>query len=317
MMDWIFSRRSGARVSDVLEYELGKVLVLENDRLSVVCQPGKGADIVSFYNKQACCECLVRPYPIPPNQKESSVTGAEFERAMFVWPEMFPTASAYADYCGRPQPYHGEARYQRWRYQIVEDSPERVSVKLSARMQWSPFELTRTMTIARDSATLILDEPAPNLGECPLPVIWGHHPTFGAPMLSGQCRIHLPKCTLMDDDESALQIAPPASGVGRMFYATNLASGWYGVYDTRHEFGVGMRWDKDLFKILWIWQDLNAECDAPLYSDLYALAVEPVTGLPASHPRYGEFGPITIEPGKPISTRLEMFLFDHVDELGE
>lgn len=317
MMDWIFSRRSGARVSDVLECEHGQVIVMENDRLSVVVLPGKGADIVSFYNKQVRCECLTRPLAVLPSKTAHTITGPEFERSKMVWPEMFPVASAYDDYCGQPQPFHGEARYQRWRYDILEDTPERVSVRFTARMQRTPFELSRTMTLDRDGATVIFDETATNLSSQTLPVIWGHHPTFGPPMLSEACRIHLPKCTLIDEDESSLKIDRPGSGVGKMFYATDLAAGWFGLYDSRHEFGFGMRWDKELFKVIWLWQGLNAECDEPLFKDLYAIAIEPVTGVPASHERHAEFGPMMMTPGQKISTRLEAFLFDHVDELGE
>jgi len=309
-VDWIFDRRSGARVSDRLELAGGPVVVLENERLRAVCLAGKGADIVSLFNKDAACECLSQPYPtFPFRPGEAPALGREFGKYMTVWPEMFPVASAWGDYFGQAQPFHGEARLLAWRHEIIEDSPQRVSVRLSARMQLSPFRLTRTMTLDADSPVLALDERVENLANQPLPVLWGHHPTFGPPFLDETCRVQLPGGDYIDGDDSMLQLAPPGSGVHNMFYRLNLSSGRCGLFSHKRGFGVGLRFDHQLFRVIWIWQGLNQNSGAPNFDTRYACAVEPVTGLPKQHAQSDRTPPILVHPETPLTTRLDVFLY--------
>jgi len=315
-MDWIFDRRDGARVSDDLTCQAGKVLVLENDLVRVVCLPDKGADIVSFFNKSAGCQCLSAPFVmLPAGTSGTPVTGDDFDRSIFVWPEMFPVASDYGEYFGQVQPVHGEARYQSWRYDIIAAGPDQVAVKLRAEMQMTPFVLTRTMRLARDSATLVLDEEVENRGTEPLPIIWGHHPTFGQPFLEEHCRIYLPEGRLIDGDRSMLEIDPPNSGGGNMFYCVDLAGGYYGLFNHRLNFGVGMRWDHDLFRVIWLWQGYNRKSGSPWFDRVYACAIEPVTSLPKQHKHFGDLKPIIVAPKQRITTGLEVFIFNDPSDL--
>ena len=109
-MNWIFNRNDGARVSDKLTYRNWNVVVLENEHLRFVCLPGKGADIVSFFYKDAQCECLLWPMQeFPDTGFDPNAASKEFESGNCIWPEMFPVASAYGNYFGIEQPFHGFA----------------------------------------------------------------------------------------------------------------------------------------------------------------------------------------------------------------
>ncbi len=317
-MNWIFDRNDGARVSDKLCYRNWRVVVLENEYLRVVVIPGKGGDIVSFFNKESGCECLLnQPREFADSSYDPNCSTHESQAGNCVWPEMFPVASAYGDYFGKAQPFHGEAHMLPWRYDIIKDTPEEVSVRLKVNMQLTPFTLIRTMSLKSGEKSVRFDEQVINKSQEELPIIWGHHPTFGKPFLSEDCQIYVPKGKFLDGDESMLKIQPEGAGIQNMFYLLEFASGWYGIYNNNLKFGFGMKWDKDIFKVIWLWQAFNSEQGAPFFKRRYTAAIEPVSCLPqtAKEPRAPL--PIMIGGGETIETSLEAFLFDNPNELGE
>jgi len=317
-MDWIFDRLDGARVSDHLESYGGKVVVMENETLRVVCLPHKGADIVSFYYKPAGCECLASHARMMLSRTPDGVDHMKpIENAAYTWPEMFPVASNYGDYFGKDQPPHGEARLLSWRHDIIEDDPEQVAVKFQTRTKLSPFVLTRVMRIDRASPKVVFEEQVENLSDQSLPILWGHHPIFTSPFLDEHCEIILPPGKLVDGDKSMLKIKPAHTGTTNMFYLLEPAAGWYGLFNHRRQFGFGMKWDHRLFRTIWLWQAYNHDVRAPWFGRRYACALEPVTSVPKSHPKYGEFLPITVGPRGKLLTKLEAFIFDNEGDLGE
>ncbi len=315
-MNWIFDRNNGARVSDKLKYRNWNVLVLENEYISVVVIPGKGGDIVSFFNKEAGCECLLNQIrEFPESTYDPNCSTEEFQSGNCVWPEMFPVASAYGDYFGIEQPFHGEAHMLPWRYDIIKDEPEEIIVKLSVNMQLTPFTLIRTMSLKAKQRSIKFDEKVINHSDIALPIIWGHHPTFGKPFLSEDCRIYLPKGKFSDGDESMLKIQPEGSGIGNMFYLLDFEAGWYGIYNHKENFGFGMRWDKSIFRVIWLWQSFNSETCAPFFGRRYTAAIEPVSSLPQTADEPKEPKPLIIGPKQTIETSLETFLFNNVKQL--
>jgi galactose mutarotase-like enzyme len=310
-MNWLFNRVEGARISDSLSICGGKVLILENDRLRVVCLPAKGADIVAFDDKTRNCQCLM-----PPLREFNSLDLAPNPSGInCIWPEMFPVASAYGLYNGTTQPFHGEAHTLPWRYDILKDTPQEVSVRFSVRMHLTPFELVRTLTLRANEPVLHIDETVTNFSGLTLPLNWGHHPTFGEPLLSEHCQIYLPKGKFLDGDASLLKIKPRNANTSAMFYLTDFTQGWYGLYNHQKNLGFGMRWDPELFKVIWLWQSFNHHKNSPMNGREYAIAIEPVMSLPqtAAEPK----GPKLYEigPNGTLSTHLEAFLFDSPNDL--
>jgi len=315
-MNWIFDRDNGAKISDKLSYRSWKVVVLENEYIRIVTIPAKGGDIVSFFNKQANCECLLKqPREFPDATLDPNASTKEFQAGNCVWPEMFPVASAYGDYFGTHQPFHGEAHMFPWRYDIIKDEPDEVAVQLSVNTQLTPFKLIRTMRLRRNEFSVRFDEAVINLSDTPLPLIWGHHPTFGKPFLSEDCQIYLPEGRFLDGDASMLKIQPEGSGVGNMFYLLDFTDGWYGIYNHKRKFGFGMRWDAKIFRVIWLWQAFNSEKQAPFFGRRYTAAIEPVSSLPQTADAPKEPLPIVIEPHQTIETSIDVFLFDNPDKL--
>jgi hypothetical protein len=311
-MDFIFSRASGARVSDKLFYKDLRLLVLENDALRVVVTPDKGADIVSFVDKQTGVDVMLRlpaglrslksdaPLMALPNYLFSYYEGG--------WQELFPVGSSFGKYHGMEHPTHGECPLLRWDYAIIEDSHAKVSVEFRVRTVLSPFELRRRMTLDATTPEVLFEESIENLSKMDVTYMWGHHPAFGAPFLSGDCRIELPKCRLIEGDEKNLRILPEKESGKVMMYALDLERGVYGIHNDKLEFGFGMSWDHTLFSKLWIWQSLHFLEQAPYFKREYACAIEPFTSLP--HQLYGSRDPLPVlQGGQKRETTLKAFLY--------
>ena len=311
-MDFIFHRQSGARISDRLRYKDLTLVVLENDGLRIVGLPEKGADIVAFVDKKSGVDVMLR-LPAGLRSPKSEVALMDHPNTLFSyyeggWQELFPVGSGFGKYYSVDHPTHGEAPLLDWDYNIFEDSAARVCVEFKVRTVLSPFELRRRMILDASTPEVVLEESIENLSTVDLTYMWGHHPAFGAPFLSGDCHIELPKCRLFEGDEKLLQIPPSTESRRGMFYAMDLARGVYGIRNERLGFGFGMSWDKSIFSKLWIWQSMHVLDQAPYFKREYACAIEPFTSLP--HQLYGDKDPLPVlKGGQRLDTTLKAFIY--------
>ncbi len=319
-MEWVYDRFEGARITDKLSWYGVNIVVMENDIVRVVVLPSRGGDIVSFYYKPALCECMMKPKVKVPVFDFNPLKPKEFSAGVCSWVFMFPVASEWGDYFGVDQPFHGEAHLLPWDYSILKDTEEEVVVELRCRMQLSPFEVVRKISLRADEPEVRFEEQVKNLSEVSLPIMWGHHPTFGKPFLSDKCRIYLPEGKFYRGDESMLRIRKEGVGVGNMFYLVDFDDGWYGIYNEEKEFGFGMRWDCDLFRVVWIWQEYGSDDKGPYFGQRYAVAVEPVSSLPQiesiDEDMRDKYGPIEIKPKGEMSAELSAFIFTEPSQIG-
>ncbi len=311
-MEFIFHRPSGARVCDKLFYKDLRLVVLENDALRVVVAPEKGCDIVSFVDKASGVDIMLRlPMGLRSLKSERSLLPLPNTFSSFYeggWQELFPTASGFGKYYGQDQPIHGEVFLLPWDYAIIEDSASRVCVEFRVRTVLSPFELKRRMILDASSPEVRFEESIENLSGVDINYMWGHHPAFGAPFLSGDCRIELPKSRLFQGDETALKIPPETEPRSVMMYAMDLERGIYGLKNERMGLGFGMKWDHRLFSKIWIWQSMHSIEGSPYFGREYACAIEPFTSLP--HQLYGKQDPLPVIRGRQkIETSLSAFLY--------
>ncbi|MSR65273.1 MAG: aldose 1-epimerase [Verrucomicrobiae bacterium] len=311
-MDFIFHRQVGARVSDKLLFKDLTLVVVENDAIRVVVVPEKGADIVSFVDKKTGVDVMLRlptglrsfksemPLMAHPNTLFSYYEGG--------WQELFPVGSSFGKYYGADHPTHGEAPLLEWDYNILEDSTERVCVEFRVRTKLSPFELRRRMILDASSPEVVLEESIENLSTMDLSYMWGHHPAFGAPFLSGDCRIELPKSRLFKGDKKLLRLPPESEPRRGMFYALDLKRGIYGIHNDRLGFGFGMSWDHRIFSKIWIWQSMHIQDQSPYFKREYACAIEPFTSLP--HQLYGKRDRLPVlKAGQKLETSLKAFIY--------
>jgi hypothetical protein len=169
--------------------------------------------------------------------------------------------------------------------------------------------------------------------------MWGHHPAFGEPFLSGDCRIDIGAKTLLADDGydppfnplalnreyqwpnaerdgkmTDLSRVPPKSRPQALYgYFRNFESGWYGITNTKLGFGAGMTWPIDIFPCAWFWQELSASSGYPWYRASHTMAIEPFT----SYPGHGLVTMMektgmqrVLQPGETIAAELTFVFYD-------
>ena len=340
-----FSRYFGCRVSDALTYQGQPLIVLENELLSVSILPDKGAEFYNICYKPLDLNPLARRSPdLAPTPYPATVSdpdGAFLDTYSGGWQVMFPNAGGPARVMGAELGRHGEAALLPWRWQVVADRSDEVAVRLWVHTRRTPFRLERTVTLRANQARMIVDETITNTGGETWPYLWGHHPAFGAPFLSGDCVLDVPAGRFeteelppgtpsrlasggygkwpitqgIDGKQLDLRLVPPPNnGTADMLYLLDLQAGWYALTNLALGAGFGLTWDRDVFPVLWVWQEFGGGAGSPWFSNTYTMGVEPCSGyslimngglaeaIKAGYQR-------RLEAGESLSTRLQAVLY--------
>jgi hypothetical protein len=196
--------------------------------------------------------------------------------------------------------FHGEAGLVEWQVDEVEPQAAVCSTSLNT----APLEVVRRVSLARN--VLRVEEQVTNLGGDAIEVMWGHHPTFGAPFLEPGCTIETSARTFMADDRApGTGLAPgrrstwPHAVLGDggridlstipvpdehravLGYLSDFEHGSYRVANSRLGLAIEIRWPLDLFPTAWFWQELHESPGYPWYRRAYTTALEPNTTAPA------------------------------------
>ena len=146
-----------------------RAVVLENEFLQVLVLPQKGAEIYSIRYKPLDIDPLLHyralqsPSPYPSTVPLED--GAFADVYDGGWQVMFPSG-------GGPKHCSGNQFWAAWRggssalwhWQIVEDKPEKISVRFFAHMQRTPFFYERLLSLETGKAELFFEEKITNLG---------------------------------------------------------------------------------------------------------------------------------------------------------
>ena len=307
---YTYGRKTGCRISLDYTYKGMRIAYLENDLLRIGVLLDKGADIFDFTYKPRDLDFMWQS-PIP-MQKPFVATSALPEGAFHDyyyggWQEVLPSAGwASEPYMGTYQGLHGEASLIPFEAQIVEDMPEVVALKTWVRLYRTPLALERVMSLKKGVAALFIKERLVNESESEFAVMWGHHPAFGEPFVDESCVVHTPAKKVevlafhpnglwkVGDDyvfpmvpnrrtgklQDITRVLPKATKSVDVVFFKELAEGWYGLTNQNRKVGIGMAWDKNLFKYLWMWQVYGGHNDYPWYGRTYNCALEPFTSYP-------------------------------------
>jgi Domain of unknown function (DUF4432) len=284
---------------------------IENEALSATVLAGKGADIYELTYKPRGIDVLWKsPWGLK-DPAHSAPTSHDSQTAWLSyypggWQGIFPNGGAACKYQGVELGFHGEASLVPWDYEIVEPGGDAAEVRFSVRLFHSPFRLERTLRVEAGRPVLTVRERIANEGGMPLDFMWGHHPAFGAPFISGACHIDIGATTFCADDLAAGTYNPAEPGAcfpwpmgernGRqtdmsqvpgpetprdiMAYFRDFEAGWYGITNRDLGFGVGLVWPKEVFPYAWFWQEMHASAGFPWYRGVYVMAIEPFTSFP-------------------------------------
>lgn len=313
-------RHYDCRIIDQIIYKGRRVIFLENDLLRVGVLLDKGADIFQFLHKPSDTDFLWRSPQglIPPERFTptiASASGSFLDSYHGGWQEIFPGGGP-TNYRGAELGLHGEVTHLGWECDILEDTPESISVRVSVECIRTPFRLERIMRLNRGKPTLFIEETLTNLSNQDQDFMWGHHPAFGAPFLREGVRlfipaargeVHQPQFSTSGIFEPAttfdwpfiqsnghtidLSLVPGANaGYSDLIYLKRLSAGWYALLDPRTQIGFGLAWQKEIFPYLWFWLVYGKAPDFPWWDRVFCLALEPWTSIPNSLPKAIEMG---------------------------
>ncbi len=332
-------RNYGCRIREFI-YRDHRCVSLENELLRIVIVTDKGTDIIEFLYKPLDLECLWRSHGglrSPLHFRPSSSLGAGHFREHFAggWYEMLPNGPGPCRHRGAEFGYHGEATLLPWEYQIVRDEPEKIEVRFRVRLVRLPLLVEKTLTLEGNAATLQIHERITNEAGQEVEFLWGHHPTFGWPLVEEGARIFLPSCQVrvaeslpdnhrlapaqkvvwpqvkgINDSAIDLSFIPGPEAQSHDFARLEeFSSGWFAVVNPQRQVGFALKWDEQDFPILGYWQVFRGAMDYPWYAMNYLIALEPACDLPSLSEAAGRGTALRLAAGAQIETELEATIF--------
>lgn len=293
-----------------------EMVFLENELLRVAVNVGRGTHIPEFTYKPKDLDVLFKP-PRAHKHHTSFIPTAFDEKPYFDhhaggWFECFPAGGPPAEFHGGKLGFHGEVWGQPFEVEEIREDAAGCALTVTGYTHRTPFKLTKTFSLAQGDATLAIAERVTNLGEVDLQVLWGQHPTLGAPFLNSECYLECAAKSYLDaNDEPPIRRAWPAKAdgedlartrpreahQGKMFYLTELAKGTARVVSPAWKLAFEVEWDAALFPYLWFCETAGS-LGMPWYGRAYFLALEPFTGISRTFDE-GR-GLLTIPAGKTV-----------------
>jgi galactose mutarotase-like enzyme len=303
-------RHYGCRITDQLTYKGMRAIFLENDLLRVGILLDKGADLFQLLHKPSDTDFLWRSpvgllNPAHFNATIASSSGSFLDTYHGGWQEILPGGGP-AHYRGAELGLHGEVAQLGWDCDILEDTPQRCSLRLQVDCVRTPFHLERVMSLEIGKPSLFFHETLTNRSPEAQELMWGHHPAFGAPFVrpgvrvlvpAQQAEAHSPQflpSSLLEPGtrfdwpvarlgEGAIdfsQLRLDQAGFGELLYLQELQAGWYAVLDPEKQLGIGLAWPLEVFPYLWYWLVFGKAPGYPWWDQVVVIALEPWSSIP-------------------------------------
>jgi len=307
---YTYGRKTGCRITLDYTYRGMRIAYLENDAVRIGVLLDKGADVFEFTYKPRDIDFM---WQSPIEMRKPFVTTSAMAEGAFHnyyyggWQEVLPSAGWSSEpYQGGYQGLHGEVSLLPFEASVVDDEPDRVSLRVRTRLYRSPLSLERTMSLKRDKSALFIKERLTNEAETEFAIMWGHHPALGTPFLSGNCVVTAPakKVEVLAFHPNGLwepggdysfpmvpnrrtgklqditRVLPRDTRSVDVVFFKELSEGWYSIANEETRVGFGMAWDSSVFRYLWMWQVYGGHNDYPWYGRTYNVALEPFTSYP-------------------------------------
>ena len=310
-MHYQVERITGCRISDAWTYRGLKTVVLENEIVRITVLADKGADIYSFVHKPTDTDFMWKtPWgvrdpskSVPPTGDPSSIWLDFYEGG---WQTVVPHGGYSDQIYGADFGIHGDVNLIPWDTVVVEDTPQLVSVRFSAKSVRMPMKVTKILTLVSGSPTLKVEESVTNEGEEDLDVVWLEHIAIGAPVLSDKSRLFVPESKLLSHPESidtnsklepdfigdwpnmnakdgsVLDFSRIPTKEDRsldMAYMTEMSEGWYALLNEETNIGWAVSYPVETFKYLWYWRNFGGGYGYPWYGRCYNAGLEPCTSF--------------------------------------
>ncbi|MDD3725914.1 MAG: DUF4432 family protein [Candidatus Ratteibacteria bacterium] len=311
-------------------------IIMENDLIRLEILADKGTDIVEFLYKPQDIDFMWRS-PMPIYKPYMFITTAEGRLGNFLdwypggWQEIFPNGGGRCEYKGAILGLHGEVALIPWKFNICEDTKEKLSIKFFTNTYRTSFFIEKTITIERGSPYIVIDEKVKNTGGEDMDFIWGHHPALGAPFLSSDCVIKIKKAKVfvgqgdgmsftnlkqgegnwplvegINGEDVDISICPgEKDNVSEVMFLSELVEGKYEIYNNKLKIGFQLEFPLDIFRYLWFWRIAGGSFEYPWYGRNYNIALEPFSSLPNLAEAVKRGDSLKLHPGESLSARVK------------
>lgn len=307
-------------------------LFLENDALQVTISPDVGGTIRQVRHKDSGLSVLGRvPWaavdePLPGlSAKDESEWLTRYTGG---WPLLFPNGGDACTVDGVFHGFHGEASIAPWEAKFVG-----AVLHLFRRFVTVPATMAREISLEDD--VLVVRERLQMLGEEPVDVMWGHHPTFGSDLLDGAIEITAgrPRVTVDSGyDPEANPLVPGATGawplvkgkhgmadlahplgrIASLVYLHDFDDHWVAIRRMDNAIAATLSWDGARFPCAWLWHELEANGNEPWNGCTRLTGVEPNTTRSAmgiADAKQRGSGLLRMERGRDFQSELRLHVF--------
>lgn len=325
-------------ICDDWTYKGMKVVFLENHFLRIGILVDRGSDIFEFTYKPLNLDPLLRlskgiRNPLREQNHVPNSKGKFEEYYYGGWQETLPNSPTF-NYKGTFLGQHGEVALVPWKYSIIKNCPEEVQLKVWVSLLKLPLILEKTFTLKKDEARLFISERLTNEGGCHLDIMWGQHIAFGLPFLKEGAKIETNAVNFKTDPEipeprrfaTQKEFSWPY-GENQQGLSVNASvipdisaepysdlcylegypkEAFYTIRNPERRLAFDLRWNGELFKCLWLWQERYATQGFPWWGKCYTVALEPWSSAGTSNPNKAIAGGewLKIKAGEVISTEL-------------
>ena len=322
-----------------------RALYLENDQLKIGILIDRGSDIFEFKYKPKDIDFLLRlPKGICNPQTHFSQirnTKNQFEYYYYGgWQVCLPNSPAF-NYRGAELGQHGEVSLIPWEVNILENSTDCIRIQCNAQPLRIPIKIERTFSLTKDSPDLVIDEIVSNSGKTQLDIMWGQHIAFGLPFLEEGVKIETNAKTMKTEpampdwhrfkrgeiyswpdvktksgkpDDASYVSAFGSDSYSDLCYLEGYTEkAFYAIRNEKKNVGFALKWNGELFKSLWYWQERNATKDFPWWGDCYTVALEPWTSAWTNQPHEAIMNNewLAIDAGSSIKTSMIASAFEN------
>ncbi len=278
------------------------LLTLANDQLRVTINPRVGGTITSITHQGSGLEVLGSvPWPVIDAPIESGAARDEPEwltRYTGGWPLLFPNGGDACLVDGVFHGFHGEGSITPWASSLSADT-----LILTRRFATVPVAMQREISL--DGDVLSVREHLRMLGERPIEVMWGHHPTLGTDLLAGPVEITtgaryvtvdatydpptnplLPGANggwpMIAGKDAPVDLTRPMGPLASLVYLHGFDEAWIAVRRLDNAIAVALSWQAARFPCCWLWSELEGNPNAPWNGRTKLIGIEPNTTWPAS-----------------------------------
>lgn len=277
-------------------------VTIASDQLSVTVDPLVGGTVTSIIHRPSGLSVLGNvPWQVIDEPIASLAAGDEQEwltRYGGGWPLIFPNGGDACVVDGVFHGFHGEASIAPWTLSVTA-----ASLELTRRFTCVPVEMRRHLHIAED--VLVMHEHVRMLGDHPIDVMWGHHPTLGSDLLAKPVEITTSARRVTVDktyDPAAnpllagatghwpviagkagpVDLSHPSDPMASLVYLHDFDDAWIAVQRIDDAVAVHLSWDARHFPCAWLWCELGGSIDSPWQGCTRLIGIEPHTTWPGA-----------------------------------